>query len=271
MNMNVTARLAMLILAGIATQAVAAQAVLRCTEMVDAASGKRLVHEGQCDERVSPMSSFKIAISLMGYDSGVLHDEHSPTLPFRAGYVDWNPAWRGPMDPTDWMKDSVVWYSQQVTSKIGQARFQRYVKSFNYGNHDVSGNPGKNNGLTDSWINSSLKISPAEQVVFLRSVVNRKLPLTTKAYDMTFRLLKVQTSANGWTIYGKTGSGAPLLSDGTKDREHAFGWFVGWATKGQRTIVFARLLQDQKEETGLAGLRVRDAFLRDLPARFDSL
>jgi bla regulator protein BlaR1 len=35
--------------------------------------------------------------------------------------------------------------------------------------------------------------------------------------------------------------------------------------------VFARLVQDQKEETGAAGLRVRDAFLRDLPARLEAL
>lgn len=43
------------------------------------------------------------------------------------------------------------------------------------------------------------------------------------------------------------------------------------ATKGQRTIVFARLVQDQKEETGAAGLRVGEAFLRDLPAQLESL
>lgn len=135
----------------------------------------------------------------------------------------------------------------------------------------MSGDPGKNNGLTLAWINSSLKISPVEQVAFLRSVVNQNLPLTAKAYDMTLRILKVQTSANGWEIYGKSGTGYPILRDGTEDRAHAYGWFVGWATKGQRTIVFARLVQDQKREPGGAGLRGREAFLRDLPAQLESL
>jgi bla regulator protein BlaR1 len=269
--MIIKARIVMLIVAGMATQTAAAQTTIRCTELADAANGMRLIHEGQCDERVTPASTFKIAISLMGYDSGILSDEHAPTLPFRKGYVDWNPAWRAATDPTGWMKHSVVWYSHQVTSKLGAARFQRYVKSFNYGNDDVSGNPGKNNGLTLAWINSSLKISPVEQVTFLRSVVNRNLPLTAKAYDMTFRILKLETLANGWEIYGKTGTGYPVLRDGTEDPAHAYGWFVGWATKGQRTIVFARLVQDQKKETGAAGLRVREAFLRDLPAQLDSL
>jgi beta-lactamase class D len=95
MRMKVKARIVMSILAGIAMQAAAAQTVIRCTEMADAASGKLLIHEGQCDERVTPASTFKIAISLMGYDSGILRNEHAPTLPFRKGYIDWNPAWRG--------------------------------------------------------------------------------------------------------------------------------------------------------------------------------
>lgn len=258
-------------LAGMAMKAAAAQTAIRCTEFADAASGKLLIREGRCDQPVTAASTFKIAISLMGYDSGILVDEHAPTLPFRKGYLDWNPLWRAPTDPAGWMKNSVIWYSQQVTTKLGAARFERYVKTFNYGNHDVSGDPGKHNGLTLAWINSSLKISPDEQVAFLTKVVNRDLPLTANAYDMTARILKRETLSNGWDIYGKTGTGFPLLRDGTTDHAHAYGWFVGWATKGQRTIVFARLVQDEKEEAGGAGLRVRDAFMRELPAQLESL
>lgn len=176
-----------------------------------------------------------------------------------------------PPTPAGWIKDSVIWYSQQGTSKLGAARFQRYAESFNYGKHDVSGDPGKHDGLTLAWINSSLKISPVEQVAFLCRVVNRKLPLTANAYDMTSRILKLETTANGWDVYGKTGTGFPRLHDGTADHAHAYGWFVGWATKGQRTIVFARLVQDQKEEAGGAGLRVRASFRRALPAQLELL
>lgn len=269
--MNLKTSIAMVIVAGMASQAAVAQTAIRCTEMADAATGKRLMHEGQCDVRFSPMSTFKVPISLMGYDSGVLSDEHAPALPFQEGYVDWNPAWRTPTDPARWMKDSVVWYSQQVTSKLGEERFQRYVKRFDYGNQDVSGDSRRPHGLTYSWLSSSLKISPVEQVAFLRKVVNRELPLTAHAYEMTSRLMKYPTLANGWEIYAKTGSGSPILPDGAGDRARAFGWFIGWATKGQRTIVFARLAQDQKVEEGSAGLRVKETFLRDLPALLDSL
>lgn len=243
---------------------------LRCTEMADATSGKRLVHEGTCDDAVTPASTFNIAISLMGFDSGILRDESSPVLPFQEGYADWIPAWRAASSPTDWMKNSTVWYSQQITSKLGAARFQGYVESFDYGNQDVAGDPGKDNGLAFSWISSSLKISPVDQVSFLRKVVNRKLPIKAQAYDMTSRLLKVKTLASGWEIYGKTGTAFPVKPNGTDDRTRSYGWFVGWATKGERTIVFARLVQDQKEEEIPAGMRVKEAFLRELPARLES-
>jgi bla regulator protein BlaR1 len=248
----------------------ASQTAISCTELADAASGKRLVHEGQCDERVTPASTFNIAVSLMGYDSGILSDEHTPKLPFQAGYVDWNPSWRKATDPASWIKNSVLWYAQQVTSRLGAARFQRYVQSFDYGNHDVSGDAGKDNGLTLSWVSSSLKISPVEQVAFLRKVVNRNLPLTANAYDMTFRIMKPQTLVNGWEIYGKTGTAAPVLPNGRDDEAHQYGWYVGWATKGQRTIVFARMALDRRQEAS-AGGRVKAALLRDLTTRLDSL
>ncbi len=244
---------------------------ISCTALADAASGKRLVHEGQCDERVTPASTFNIAVSLMGFDSGILRDEHTPRLPFRAGYADWNPDWRSATDPQRWLEKSVVWYAQHVTARLGAERFERYIEGFNYGNRDVSGDPGKNNGLALSWISSSLEISPAEQVAFLTAVVNRNLSLSPEAYEMTSRILPQETLANGWVVHGKTGTASPVLPNGRDDLENQYGWYVGWAKKGKRTIVFARLVLDKKQKDVSAGPRVKQAFLRDLPARLDAL
>jgi beta-lactamase class D/beta-lactamase regulating signal transducer with metallopeptidase domain len=244
---------------------------ISCTELVDAASGTRLAHEGQCDERVTPASTFNIVVSLMGYDSGILVDEHTPALPFKPGYADWNASWRATTDPTSWIENSVVWYAQQVTASLGAPRFERYVQQFNYGNQDVSGDAGKNNGLALSWISSSLKISPVEQATFLRNLVNRKLPVSAKAYDMTSRIMLTQTLPNGWKVFGKTGTANPVLPSGKDDETRQYGWYVGWAKKGERTVVFARLVLDDRQATGHAGPRVKEAFLRDLPRRLDAL
>ncbi|MYN19417.1 class D beta-lactamase [Rugamonas sp. FT107W] len=248
----------------------ATPATFSCTDMVDAISGARLVHDGHCDERVTPASTFNIAVSLMGYDSGILHDAHSPSLPFKPGYVDWNPDWRETTDPTSWIRNSTVWYAQQVTASLGARRFQQYLNSFGYGNLDTTGDPGKDNGLAMSWIESSLKISPAEQTAFLRKIVNRQLPLSAHAYDMTARITALGTLPNGWQIHGKTGTASPVLADGSDDARRSYGWFVGWATKDGRTVVFSRLVLQDKQDRA-AGPATRDAFLHDLPAQLDAL
>ena len=238
-----------------------------CTAFADANTGTTLLEQGDCTSRVTPASTFKIAISLMGYDARFLKDAHAPTLPFREGYLDWGgDNWRKPIDPSSWMKYSVVWYSQQVTTKLGAARFQHYVDAFDYGNRDVSGAPGKHDGLTMSWIGSSLKISPKEQLTFLRKVVTRTLPVSAHAFEMTGEVVPAVPDVDGWRVHGKTGTGSPKGPDGQSDTAHAYGWFVGWVSKGARTLVFARLIQDDKDEDELAGLRARAAFVAELPA-----
>ncbi|PXW22808.1 class D beta-lactamase [Paraburkholderia caballeronis] len=250
-----------------------AHAHVICTAVADAATGAWIARDGDCKRRVTPASTFKLAISLMGYDSGFLKDAHAPLLPYRDGYVDWGgPAWRQPADPERWIKYSVVWYSQQVTRSLGAARFADYTRRFRYGNADVSGD-AKHDGLTHAWIDSSLQISPLEQVAFLRDVVNRRLPVSPRAYEMTASITEVERTPDGWDVHGKTGSGFPALADGADDRAHGWGWFVGWASKDGKTIVFARLEQDDREQTGAppAGVRARDAFLREWPTLIQPL
>ena len=249
----------------------AARDVLDCTEIVDAGSGAPVLLRGRCDQRVTPASTFNIVVSLMGFDSGILVDAHTPRLPFKAGYADWNASWRTATDPAAWITNSTVWYAQQVTAQLGTTRMAQYLTGFDYGNRDATGDPGKDNGLAASWISSSMQISPHEQVQFLNRLVNRQLPVSPHAYDVTDQLLKLPFETGGWQVYGKTGTASPLLADGTLDSTHAYGWFVGWAIKGNRKVVFARLLLDKVREDSFAGPRVKAAFLRDLPARLAAL
>jgi beta-lactamase class D len=225
-----------------------------CTAIADASTGKVLMQRGDCVHRVTPASTFKIAISLMGYDSGFLKDEHTPKLPFREGYLDWRENWKEATDPAKWMRDSVVWYSQQVTQALGKQRFAAYARQFEYGNADVNGD-AKNDGLTMSWIGSSLLISPLEQLTFLGKVVNRQLGVSQHAYDMTSALTTFDRLLGGWDINGKTGAAS------------GYGWYVGWASKNSRTFVFARLIRkDAAQPQDIpAGVLARDGFIEEFP------
>jgi hypothetical protein len=67
---------------------------VECTLIVDAASGETLYRQGVCDQRVSPASTFKIPLALIGYDAGILGDEHTPNWEYKAEFN----AETGPQD-----------------------------------------------------------------------------------------------------------------------------------------------------------------------------
>ncbi|MDX8434091.1 class D beta-lactamase [Mesorhizobium abyssinicae] len=233
---------------------------VECTLIQDSASGDTLYRDGVCDQRFSPASTFKVPLALIGYDAGVLTDEHTPSWDYKP---EFNAVKRDrkTVDPTVWERDSVLWYSREITRKVGSERFAGYVSKFGYGNMDVSGNAGKNDGLTHSWVNSSLEISPAEQTAFLRLLLAGKMPVSAKAHQMAEAIVP-SFQAGGWAVQGKTGS--TRLGMGGED-ERSLGWFVGWAAKGERRIVFARLVVDTNRSDMPKGPKTRAGFLKDLP------
>lgn len=237
-----------------------------CTVVMDADSGKFLVQNGRCDERHTPASTFKIPLAAMGYDAGFLKDAHQPVFAFQDGDPAWGgEAWKQPTDPERWLKYSVVWYSQRITRALGEQKLHAYATGFGYGNADFSGDPGKDNGLERAWIISSLKISPLEQVAFLKRLVKRQLPISARATDMTLAVVEKTTLPGRLVVSGKTGMAYPRQADGSLDESRPWGWFVGWTTHGDRTYVFARLMQDEKKTRGSTGVRCREALLAELP------
>jgi beta-lactamase class D len=202
------------------------------------------------DERVSPYSTFKIALSLMGYDLGILKDQEIPTWEFQVGYEAYLPAWETAQNPLSWMKHSCVWYSKILAAQIGQERLQKYLASFDYGNEDLSGGLSSPGPADPAWIDSSLKISPKEQVTFLQKMIQGQFPVSQQAFQMTKALMFREELANHWQLYGKTGGGNS--SDGLE-----YGWFVGWIEKEGCHFPFAYLIRDQKIEFSQRASRVK--------------
>lgn len=223
-----------------------------------------LKHEGHdCEKRYAPESTFKIALSLMGFDAGILKDETHPEWPYKKGYELYLQVWKYPHNPRTWIRDSCVWYSQVLTQQLGIKQFKSYVNKFHYGNQDVSGDKGKNNGLTRAWLSSSLEISPKEQIIFLQQITNKTLPVHQQAFTFTKNILYIQELAGGWKLYGKTGNGRQLTSDKMQKLPLQHGWFVGWIEKDGRIITFANHITDSKQNHTFASYRARnDALLK---------
>lgn len=198
---------------------------------------------GKCDERHSPFSTFKLPIALMGFDYGILINSRKPLIKFshdiEAHFIGYFDPVKYPgqlfslraQTPKTWMQYSVIWYSQYITQKLGMRKFQEYLNKLEYGNMNALGTPQKNDGLLNSWIRSSLKISPLEQVNFIEKLNQKNLHVSRKAQENTINIIKLEPIFDDWQLYGKTGGAMDM------------GWFVGWVKKKSRIISFAQYIE----------------------------
>jgi beta-lactamase class D len=233
-------------------------------------NGKVIKSEGDCSTPYSPASTFKIALSLMGFDSGILKNKEEPSWSLPEGVDHFINVCKGDHNPRTWMRDSCLWYSRILTNKLGIKKFKEYISKFDYGNMDLSGDKGKNNDLTHSWVSSSLQISPDDQTNFLQKVVDEKLPISKESYSKTKEIIFITELAGGWKLYGKTGLALQLDQDGNKTDLQS-GYFVGWIEKGMRKIVFANHIADDKEQDTFASFRARNEALIKLWHLIDDL
>lgn len=204
--------------------------------LIDGKTGDPTIELGSdLDTRVVPHSTFKIVLSLMGYDAGILQDEHVPLWDFQEGYDDYLEVWRQPQTPTSWMTHSCFWYSQVLATQLGIDKVQGYLRSFDYGDQDLSG------GLTRAWV-SSVRISPREQANFLKKMLCGELPISSNALLSTKSLLFLEELPGSWKLFGKTGwSGSSCKPDGTE-----MAWLVGWIEKGDQVFPFAYQMRGQE-------------------------
>jgi beta-lactamase class D len=210
-------------------------------------NNKTILTIGKYEDRHAPFSTFKVALALMGFDARILENKDSPKWAFKEEYEknfqSWYTRekgleyhWCQKHTPATFMKNSVVWFSHQITERLGEKKFQEYVSKLDYGNKDVSGTVGKdgmykNDGLLNSWLGTSLQISPLEQVEFLEKLVANELALSTQAQEKTREIMDKEEDWNGWKLYGKTGGGSGKN-----------GWFIGWIEKDGQRIIFAQYL-----------------------------
>lgn len=258
------AGLALALLAAAAPGAGAARAGTACFLAVDLASGAVLAEHAApataCITRAPPNSTFKVALALMGFEAGLLQDADAPVFTPPPGADLSRPQTRGPQTPASWMRHSVVWVSQVLARELGPAKLAADLARLDYGNRDMSGVAGEGDPLIRFWLSSSLRISAREQVDFLSRMLEGALPVAPAAVASTIGLMATDSPFPGWALFGKTGTGSRRHADGRLDPERPFGWFIGFARKSGRTVVFARFLAlDERSAEPLGPLARRQA------------
>lgn len=142
-----------------------------------------------------------------------------------------------------------------LESKVGEERMQDFLNKVNYGNRDISA------GITEFWLQSSLKISPSEQVDILRIFYEYKLPFSKRNIDIVKSVILL-SSDNGVRLSGKTGSGSNPNSN-----KYINGWFVGYVEKDRNVYFFATNIEanetTQKKSGGKEAKEITLKILKD--------
>ncbi|MBI3585834.1 MAG: class D beta-lactamase [Ignavibacteriales bacterium] len=186
-------------------------------------------NEQRCNQRFIPASTFKYLNSLIALETGVIRDEHDT--------IRWDdikrfsPAWNQDHDLQSAFKVSAVWYYQELARRIGEKQMKQYITKVQYGNNDISG------GIDKFWLEGGLRISPEEQIGFLKKLYNGGLPFSKRAMDIVKNISVVEETPS-YTLHGKTGWAVIQNVN--------IGWYAGYVEKGGNVFLFATNIETRR-------------------------
>lgn len=175
----------------------------------------------------SPCSTFKIISSLIALENKVIVPDDSTRT--WSGEVFWNENWNRNINFEDAFRTSCVWYYREVINELGKDVMQEELSNLHYGNCDISdwegrlNNNNSNRALTGFWIESSLKISPKEQVEVLDRIFGEQSVYSQETQNNLEKVMLLSEQQDRDIVfYGKTGLG----------KSHGIvvdAWFTGFA------------------------------------------
>lgn len=211
----------------------------------------------KANKQVSPCSTFKIMNTLIGIDAGVIRDENTKFLWDGTDYK--NPSWNRDQTLAEAVRNSTFWYFQRNASQVGSERMQFYLDRMNYGNSDISG------GLTVFWEQSSLKISPLEQVQFIQKIHQGETIFSSSATDVLKKVIWI-SEKDGVALFGKTGSGlreeGRFIPEGPEDG-YVRGWFVGYVENDGNVYYVSTLIEGKDQAYGGKAREITLEILKD--------
>ncbi len=194
-------------------------------------------NEERCNQNFPPLSTFKIPNSIISLETGAIADETITVSYDSQKYPSedwWPPHWKQENNLRSALKYSVVWFYRELALKVGDAKMKKYLAHFQYGNQDISG------GLDKFWLSSSLKISPKQQVEFLRKFYNDEFLVSKRTANIVKDILVLEET-DTYKLSAKTGT--DFLED-----DNILGWLVGYLEKSDDVYFFALNLEGKQEE-----------------------
>jgi len=183
-------------------------------------------NQSQFQQPFIPSSIYKICNSLIGLETGVIKDENF--------VIKWdsvtrqNQNWNKDHDLKTAFRNSTVWYYQELARRVGGKQMKYWLDKANYGNADTSG------GIDLFWLIGGLRITPEQEIDFLKRLYNNELPFSQRSMDKVKKIMVVEQTPS-YTISAKTGLG----SQDNKD----IGWYVGYIETKGNVYYFVNCIQ----------------------------
>jgi beta-lactamase class D len=186
----------------------------------------------RCAERFTPASTFKIFSALVALESSIAPDEQllikwdgktryykdgKPVYGADTAQATLREEWAKDLTMAQAFKVSAVPYFQELARRIGAAEMQSYLDTVKYGNMSIG------EQIDEFWLNGSLKISPDEQVGFVKRLYFGELPGFSERTQRIVRGMMLQKETDTYKLYYKTGWG--------KSSDKNILWVVGFVEK----------------------------------------
>ncbi len=214
--------------------------------LYDAANDSwQIYNETQAATRHSPLSTYKIYSALLALESGIISPSQS--------YLPWDgqerqyPAWNTGQTLGTAMEHSATWYFQALDQQAGHEAVREYIKEIGYGNQKIG------NDLSTYWGDSTLKISPVEQVELLQKFYHNAFGFSPENIEAVKRSICLSVTEQG-TMYGKT-------ETAEENGKNVFGWFIGYLEKEGHVYFFATDIQNEDYATGSAAAELTFSIL----------
>ncbi len=180
-----------------------------------------------CKKGYLPASTFKIANSIIGLETGLIQDEN--TMFYWDGEPRKLDIWNQDLNFHDAFHASCVPCYQELARNIGADKMNEYLNKLNYGKMKVD-----STNIDKFWLEGESRITQFEQVDFLQRFWDYDLGISDSTTNIMKQLMIIEQFEYE-TLRGKTGW---VMRDGNNT-----GWFVGYHEDEEGVIFFATNIQ----------------------------
>lgn len=178
-----------------------------------------------------PASTFKIPNSIIALDLGIV--ENDSTIIKWDGKPRFQKRWEQDLSFKDAFHTSCVPCYQEIARTIGVHRMKTYLNRMFYGNMVFD-----STNLDMFWLEGKSEINQYQQIDFLRTFNEQRLPISKRTHTIMRRMMIIETNEE-YTLRGKTGWS--IMND--KDNL----WYVGFIETDHGYYYFATNIEPGKQ------------------------